>query len=46
MSRNIENIERELKTKAYIYNTSIHIQHTNKHAYEIRTDKQKKDPER
>jgi hypothetical protein len=25
---------------------SIHIQHTNKHAYEIRTDKQKKDPER
>jgi hypothetical protein len=40
MSRNIENIERELKAKAYI------IQHTNKHAYEIRTDKQKKDPER
>jgi hypothetical protein len=25
---------------------SIHIQHTNKHACEIRSDKQKKDPER
>jgi len=37
MSRNIE---RELKTKAYI------IQHNNKHAYEIRSDKQKKNPER
>jgi hypothetical protein len=25
MSRNIENIERELKTKAYIYNTLINM---------------------
>jgi hypothetical protein len=40
MSRNIENIERELKSK------SIHIQHTNKHACEIRSNKQKKKTER
>jgi hypothetical protein len=40
MSRNIENMERELKAKAYI------IQHTNRHACEIRKDKQKKKPER
>jgi hypothetical protein len=26
MSRNIENIERELKAKAYIYNTLINMQ--------------------
>jgi hypothetical protein len=40
MSRNVENIESELKAKAY------NIQHTNKHACEIRKDKQKKNPER
>jgi hypothetical protein len=40
ISRNIENIERELKTKAYI------LQHANKHACEIRSDKQKKKTER
>jgi hypothetical protein len=38
MSRNIEN--KELKAK------SIHIQHTNRHACEIRSNKQKKNPER
>jgi len=40
MSRNMENIERELKAK------SIHIQHTDKNACEISKGKQKKSPER
>ena len=40
MSRNIEKHRKRAEGK------SIHIQHTNKHACEIRSDKQKKDPER
>jgi hypothetical protein len=41
MSRNIENMERELKAKAYIYNTLINTQ-----AREEKTNKRRKQRDR
>jgi hypothetical protein len=41
-----EYVKKHRKHRKRAEGKSIHIQHTNKHTHEIRSDKQKKDPER